>query len=124
MTIREAIKRVDGLKFNTYTDSEKIMWLSNLDWDVKRNILDRHEGSNCWSFWGYTSETEQDIKLLVPPPWDEMYIRWLEAQIDYHNGENERYNASILRFSDLFQDYAAHYRRTHMPLTGGSRFIF
>lgn len=124
MTIRDAIEMTDGLKHNTYTNSEKIMWLSQLDWDVKKSILDRHEGSHMYGFWGYNDNTEHDIQLLVPPPWDQMYLRWLEAQIDYHNGELERYNASILRFQDIYDDYSANYSRTHMPLAAGRRFIF
>lgn len=124
MTIRNAIESTDALKYNTYTTSEKVSWLSQLDWDIKRNILDLHEGSSNWGFFGYDDNTEQDVHMLAPAPWDQMYLRWLEAQIDYHNGENERYNASILRFNDIYQDYAAYYRRTHMPKSAGSRFLF
>lgn len=124
MTIRNAIESTDALKYNTYTTTEKVSWLSQLDWDIKRNIYDLHEGSGNWGFFGYDDNTEHDVQLLAPAPWDQMYLRWLEAQIDYHNGENERYNASILRFNDIYQDYAAYYRRTHMPKSVCSRFLF
>ena len=124
MTIREAIDRVDGLKYNTCTQSEKIMWLSQLDWDVKKNILDRYANSGHWGFWGYDENTDQETQLLVPPPWDQMYLRWLEAQIDYYNGETERYNVAVLRFRDTYDDFAANYGRNHMPLMAARRFLF
>lgn len=124
MTIRGAIDRNDGLKYNTYTNAEKIMWLSQLDWDIKKNILDRYANSGHWGFWGYTEDTDPETQLLVPAPWDQMYLRWLEAQIDYHNGETERYNMSIVRFQDMYNDFAAYYGRTHMPLMAARRFLF
>ena len=46
MKIIEAINRIDSLKHNTYTQGEKLIWLSEVDWDVKKNIIDTHEGAD------------------------------------------------------------------------------
>jgi hypothetical protein len=40
----DAINRLDTLKFNTYTNADKIAWLSQLDGKVKLQIIDTHEG--------------------------------------------------------------------------------
>lgn len=125
MTIREAINRVDNLKFNTYSDNDKVEWLSRLDNSVKNLIIDTHEGwESSSAFMGYGDTTDMDTVLLVPAPFDEIYLRWLEAQIDYHNGEFDKFNASIIMYNTAFDAYANFYNRNHMPRNRGSRFIF
>ncbi len=124
MTIKEAISRLDALKYNTYTGEEKIEWLSRLDGMIKSQILDAHEGAGDVTFDGYDESTDPDTALLVQPPYDEVYLRWMEAQIDYHNGEYDRYNASILLFNTEYEAYSAWYLRTHLPKRGGRRFRF
>ena len=44
MTIIEAINRADRLKPNTYSQQDKVNWLSTLDGIVKKEIIDTHEG--------------------------------------------------------------------------------
>lgn len=124
MTINEAIERLDNLKYNTYTNADKISWLSKLDNMLKRHIIDTHEGAESIVFDGYTEDTDPDTVLLAAAPYDEMYLRWLEAQIDYTNGEYDKYNASILLFNTEYEAFNAFYTRTHMPLTAGRRFRF
>ena len=115
MRIIDAINRIDSLMFNTYTTSDKISWLSKLDTMVKKNIVDTHEGGENVTLGGYTDDTDQETELLVPAPYDEMYIRWLEAQIDYANEEYERYNNSILMYQTAYDGFSSWYNRNHMP---------
>lgn len=124
MTIKEAITRLDSLKFNTYTQSNKVEWLSRLDNMVKKHIIDTHEGAEDVVFSGYDDNTDLNTELLVPTPHDEMYLRWMEAQIDYHNGEYDKYNNAIIMFNADWDAYQAFYTRTHLPLIRGKRFLF
>ena len=114
MRVREAIDRIDSLKHNTYTYGEKVEWLSRLDGLVKDQIIDTHESEDEIYFYGYTEEN-MEADLLVREPYDEMYIRWLEAQIDYYNGEIARYNNSMMMYQAAFDAYQRYYNRTHMP---------
>ena len=102
MTIIEAINRIDSLKPNSYSQEDKIMWLSTLDGDVKTNIIDTHEGSESVTFNGYEADVPLDTVLLVPAPYDDVYIKWLEAQIDYANGETSRFNNSIIMYNTAY----------------------
>ena len=124
MKIIEAITRLDALKFNTYTQSDKVDWLSRLDSMVKNQIINTHEGAEAITFTGYDDSTSLDTVLLVPAPHDEMYLRWMEAQIDYHNGEYDKYNNAIILFNSAFESYAAYYNQSHKPLSRGRRFLF
>lgn len=124
MTITEAISRADALKFNTYSREEKIKWLSELDGSIQKTVMDRYQGGASAPFIPYGAHTAEDTVLLVEPPFDSVYLRWLEAQIDYHNGEYDKYNASILLFNTAFEAFAHHYGATHMPRGRLSRFVF
>ena len=124
MKIIEAITRLDALKFNTYTQTDKVEWLSGLDNMVKKHIIDTHEGAEDVIFTGYDESTDLQTELLVPAPHDEMYLRWMEAQIDYHNGEYDKYNNAIIMFNTVYEAYQSYYTRTHLPLIRGRRFRF
>ena len=124
MRISEAISKVDALKPNNYTPEDKIDWLSTLDHRVKTKIIDTHVCNEPIYFYGYDGMIDQDTELLAPPPFDEMYLRWLEAMIDYHNSDDDRYNNSIVLFNNAYEDYKKHYTRTHMPISKGKRFNF
>ena len=114
MTILDAIRQIDGLIHNTYTQEEKVRWLSMVDAAVKEHLMDTHvtpEGS----FQGYDSETSLDTVLLVPEPYEALYLHWLEAQIHYYNGEYGRYNQAYAMYSAAMKAYANQYNRTHDP---------
>lgn len=122
MTILEAINRVDSTKPNSYTQLEKVDWLSTLDGVIKTNIIDTHEGGEDVVFEGYNADTSLDTELLVPAPYDDIYIRWLEARVDYANGEVKKYNNSLTAYNDAYDLYANYYNRKHMPK--GSKFRY
>lgn len=132
MTIGTAIKIVDELKPNTYSEVMKVQWLSRLDGFIHREILSTHEDNPLvsednpdGSFAGYTADTNQDTELLVPFPYDEdVYNFYLQARIDNANGETNKYNQSISLYNSaitLFQNY---WNREHTPLKKGQRFRF
>lgn len=115
MKIIEAINRIDALKHNTYSQTDKVQWLSRVDWMIKRHIIDTHEGAEEVSFTGYDDSTDLQTELLAPPPYDELYLRWMEAQIDYHNGEYGKYNNSVEMFNIAYEGFQNYYNRTRMP---------
>lgn len=115
MTIIEAITRIDAIKPNAYRQSEKIAWISSIDSTIMREIIETHEGDSTVIFDGYTDNTPLTTELLVPAPYDELYLYYLESRIDYWNGETKRYNNSIKMFNEAYSNFAKYYNRTHMP---------
>ena len=115
MKIIEAIRGIDSLMHNTFTQSDKVAWLSELDWTVKREVIDTHEGGESINFTGYDDTTDTNTELLISAPYDKAYLLWLEAMIANYNGEYARYNNASDLFNTTYSRYKNYYNRTHMP---------
>lgn len=115
MKLIEAIARLDELKPNGFSIAQKINWLSALDGTVKTEIMDRHEGGSNEDFVPYTEE-DKERELLVGAPYEEIYLRYMEAQIDYANGEYERFNNSNAMYAAAYSAFERAYNRSHRPL--------
>lgn len=126
MTISEAISRTDAVKPNAYDEPRKILWLSELDGMIKSEIIDTHEGGEDVSFAGYDIDDTDTTttELLVPAPYDVLYLRYLEMKIDYSNGEYGKYNNSMVMYNAAYSAFENYYNRKHMPISRGSRFKF
>lgn len=124
MTIHDAIAEVDSLKPNMFGEKDKIRWLSRLDARIYQEIIcthQRNEGEEEISFTGY-GEDDGEKELIVGQPHDELYLHWLEAQIDYHNMENDSFNNSNAVFDAVFSSFRNAYNQSHMPK--GTRKIY
>lgn len=115
MTIQEVLQTCDRLKPNAYTEEDKIRWLSQLDGIIKQEILDAFSEQEGVSFTGYTVDSDPETELLVPAPYDEVYLKYLFSQIDFHNAEYARYNNSASAFNAAYLQFANAYNRTHTP---------
>ena len=122
MKIIEAIKRIDSLMHNTYTEGDKVEWLSELDREVKETIIDTHEGGEEVIFTDYDDITDLQTELLIPAPYSKAYLLWLEAQIHYYNGEIDKYNNAMDMFNETYDGFKNYYNRTHRPK--GKKFKF
>lgn len=123
MTIADAIGRVDAVYFNTFSYGEKVAWLSKLDGLIHTQILAVHAEAPA-EFSGYGPDENPGRVLLVSPPYDEMYLSWLQSQMELALRETEGYNAFILTFNAEYEAFEKYYNRTHMPLAKGGRFRF
>ena len=122
MTIMEALHHIDSIKPNSYSQQEKVQWLSTLDGIVKKEIIDTHEGAEGVTFNGYTDDTLLTTTLLIPAPYDDVYIHYLEMKIDYANGEYGKYNNSKTVYNTAYSAFERYYNREHMPK--GKKFKF
>ena len=115
MTIHEAIRTLDKLRpGNTFSEKEKISWLSTLDGIIYQEIIKTHEGSDTVSFHGYDGSTDVDTVLLVPSPYCELYLYYLEAQIDFNNAELTKYNNDMTLYNNAYTAFSAWYNRHHI----------
>ena len=63
MTLLQAIDGIDELMHNTYSQEQKVKWLSFLDAIVKEQVIDTHEHPPEVIFGGYTPDTPMDTVL-------------------------------------------------------------
>lgn len=108
MNIEKIINKLDYLYPNTYEYEDKKHWIEELEKRIENEILNTHEGKE-----------EKENSLYADSPYSEIYIYYLQAQIDNHNGEYDRYNNHITLFNEMYADYESWYHRNHMPVSRG-----
>ena len=117
MTVSQAILRADALAPNTLSQPDKCRHLAQVD---QRVVCELYE-YNRQAVLALPKVDEPAAELLIPAPWDEAYVYYLAAMIEYARGEIARYNEHIALFTSLWEGYAAHLCRTR-PTRGGFRY--
>lgn len=112
MTIEESIAKVDRIHPNSMPIDVKIGILSRIDQYVYEEILQRREGAEDERFQEYTVDDTQRT-LLVPPPYDELYVYRLDGEISYEDREDERQANAMALYNQSMLDYAKRYAREH-----------
>lgn len=152
MTIDEAINRIDSLIPNAYVRGDKIAWLSTLDGTIKKEIIQTHkkrirhpaaetltsiphyrwqddpqeipqDDPQHYPVMPYTEETPADTLLLAPYPYDNIYLYYLEMQIDYYNSEIDKYNNAKAMFDEAYSAFRNFWNRTHLPKPTYNRYF-
>ena len=112
MTSNRLITLLRELTENQYTDSVLMMWLSNCENTVLTDVL-LASPEDCVEL------TEpSDEKLIVPHPWDKLYLPYLQAQVAHANGEYDHYANYIALFNAYLEEYARHILETVQPAGG------
>ncbi len=114
MTLGEVIAKAPQYRPNNKAeDSDIIRWVNEVDSRVKTDIEDAYHFTR--PFIPYTMATPATTVLRVEPPFDRVYEYWICASIDLLQGDYERYNESIQRFNNAFEEYSGYFARTRMP---------
>lgn len=120
MQITDAIKEADRLKPNDFPTEDKLRWLERLERRVRGEIMTHYTGT--------VPEIEpfepEDLnrELQVPAPYDEMYVHWLCAQMDYYEREYDSFNASNGMFEAVYGQFRNWYNRNHEAVTAVKRY--
>lgn len=111
----EVIERVNTSKPDNAVDDElKFEWINRLEKIIYDKVFSKAEDTN----FPYTEKvwkTDLEADLLIPEPYTEMYLYYIFAKMDFNNGEIGGYNNNMSIYNDLYDDFAAWYRRNHMP---------
>jgi hypothetical protein len=111
MTIQEAITRANEMSNNMIDEALKIKWLSELDGRIYYEII--APNASAGAFKEYTQETPADTELIVPHPWDSLYVSYLEMEIARVSSDNVRYANARILFNDKYSAFSRWYVRTH-----------
>lgn len=117
-TFSEIINRVDLNKPNAFDQEEKLRWLTELDGKIATEVM-------MMSITGVRNlprgVAALDCEPLVSFPYDDLYDRWLEAKIDYHNGEFDTYQNSMQAYNAAYNNFVNWFLNTYDPVQGYER---
>lgn len=115
MTINEAITKLRDIKPTQFDNQTLVGWISEVEQKIFQENIRWHEGASEIPPWPYDPEQDMDTTLLIPEPYSSVYLRYLEAQVDYYSGEYVRYANSMTMYNVALSEYTDWYNRSHMP---------
>ena len=120
MTIQKITERITALRNESKATNKFIISnINEIEWKIKREIVDVHEGAEKYPFDGYDSE-KLDVTLIAPEPYSELYIKWILYQLDLANNDMSNAANSLALFKSDYEDFSRWYRRSHMPKARGN----
>lgn len=108
MTVSEAIAYLDETTPNRYSRVNKTLWLQAVDTAVAAILGIERSGDG--------------EELLLQSPYDNAYLRYMEAQVRYHDGYMDAYREAMAAYEAILQSFRACVRRRKLSPRGG-RFL-
>ena len=115
MRLTELIGHVDETKHNAFSNEQKTRWVNQLEGRIAAEVYLWNPVMMCVQHVWPETEDDPDQELLVGPPWEQIYEHWLEARIDYANGEYDKYENSAAMFEEAFHAFAAWFINRYHP---------
>lgn len=111
MYVSEAIEKVKDRKPNAYEDHTLLDWLNEIEARVQRELINTApEG-----VFEYSIETDMERELLLPKPYDVIYIHYIIAMIEFNQQEYEAYNNTVELVNSTFLDAQKYYNQIYGP---------
>lgn len=118
MKVSEIIANVDRIRPNQYEKDLKTMWLNEIEGIVVDDVLNMSEGNNI-ELNPYNYEADGEKELLVPDRFCDLYLNYIIAKIDYHDGETDSYINDVAMYESAFDSFAAWHIRNNIPKQQG-----
>ncbi len=108
-TLQQALTRIDAICPNAWDETAKLLWLNECESMIQTRIL----GAAPEQCITYDADTDRSTKLLVPAPFDRLYVYYVIAMCDYAAHETAHYADSMMLFNAALDEYAKWYQRTN-----------
>jgi hypothetical protein len=108
-TLQQALTRIDTICPNAWDDAAKLLWLNECESMIQTRIL----GTAPEACITYDADTARSTVLLVPAPFDRLYVYYVIAMCDYAAHETAHYADSMMLFNAALDEYAKWYQRTN-----------
>ena len=95
MTIKGLIDKVKEEKPNTFSDIKVLSFVNEIESDVADQLNEDFEP--------YTAV--DTTELLVPSPYDRLYVSYVKAMVDYSNEEYASYQMNQMQHVQDFTDF-------------------
>ena len=116
MTFGEIINCVDDYKDNGFHERTKLRWLTELDGKVAADVM--LMGIEEIRELPHTYPEAKQCEPLVGYPHEDIYTLWLEAKIDYANGEYGKYQNTMEMFNEAYGNFKRWFASVYQPAQG------
>lgn len=108
-TLQQALTRIDAICPNAWDETAKLLWLNECESMIQTRIL----GAAPEQCITYDADTDRSTALLVPAPFDRLYVYYVIAMCDYAAHETAHYADSMMLFNAALDEYAKWYQRAN-----------
>ena len=107
MTVNEVLAKVKDRKPNAYSDESLNDRLNDCEAMVQRELLLTVPDEIVQ----YEYPEDRDKELILPRPYDELYVTYIIMQIQFDQEEYGAYNNSNAMFTAQYQSAQSYYNR-------------
>ena len=101
MTLREVINKISDEKPNSFSEAKLISFVNEVEHEVAEELHLAVEDIPTYT----DNHTDLDKTLLVPAPYDRLYISYVKAMIDFSNEEYGSYQLNQEQHVQDFRDF-------------------
>ena len=110
MTTNRLAKILRELTPTEFSDEILMMWISNCENTILTDVL-LASPEDCAEI-----NELNDAMMIVPHPWDKLYLPYMQAQVSHANGEYDHYANYIALYNAYRDEYARHIIETVSPI--------
>lgn len=109
MTTNEVLEALARRKPCALDDRELARWVLELEGRLAEELRMGEEGEKRPRSW----PEDGDRELLIPAPYDEVYLLYAQAMAEFTLGEYAAYNNTILLYNEMVKEWRKAWRRGH-----------
>lgn len=102
MTIRDLLNKISKEKPNSFSEAELISFVNEVEAEVAEEL---HLDAEDVPTYVYEHDEDLDQVLIVPAPYDRLYISYVKAMIDYANEEYDSYANNQAQHVQDYRDF-------------------
>lgn len=107
MTVNEALAKVKDRKPNAYNDESLNDWLNECEAMVQRELLLTVPDEIVQYAW----PDDRDTELILPKPYDALYVSYIKMMIEYVQEEYTAYNNTNAMFQVQYQKAQGYFNK-------------
>ena len=109
-TLADVITKVDSLKPNVFSQSQKRDWVYSLEMQIRefKNLYTDEETDMLFL-------NDENATLTLDAQWTDIYVYYLMSMIDMANCDVVMYNNNTALFNEILKNWQKKFRRENMP---------
>ena len=115
MNIKTAIDRAFSLRPDSFSEEVKVEWLSYLDAQLFVELIQTRENPEGITYSRYYPDN-MDQELIIPFPYDKVYVSYLKMKVLEAYGDTEGYNNAAYLYNQDMSEFKSHWGRTHRQI--------